>query len=129
MNEPTSAAYACRPESGIAIAADGITLCCMMTMSLKLPESLLREIEREAAARGVSKSAVIRDSLDRTLRKGRKAEKTISCLDLMGDLVGHFDGPQDLSTNKKHLAQAITAHHEGGRAAWDCVGHLLPPIP
>jgi Arc/MetJ-type ribon-helix-helix transcriptional regulator len=84
----------------------------MTTISLKLPESLLREIEREAATRGVSKSAVIRDSLDRTLRKGRKAKQERSCLDLMGDLVGHFDGPPDLSTNKKYLTEAITADYE-----------------
>jgi Arc/MetJ-type ribon-helix-helix transcriptional regulator len=84
----------------------------MTTISLKLPESLLREIEREAATRGVSKSAVIRDSLDRTLRKGRKAKQELSCLDLMGDLVGHFDGPPDLSTNKKYLTEAITADYE-----------------
>jgi Arc/MetJ-type ribon-helix-helix transcriptional regulator len=84
----------------------------MTTISLKLPESLIREIEREVATRGVSKSAVIRDSLDRTLRKGRKAKQELSCLDLMGDLVGHFAGPADLSTNKKYLTEAITADYE-----------------
>ena len=84
----------------------------MMTISLKLPEALLREIEQESATRGVPKSAVIRDSLERTLRKGRKAKKKVSCLDLMGDLVGHFEGPPDLSTNKKYLNEAIMADYE-----------------
>ena len=84
----------------------------MTTVSLKLPESLLREIEQEAATRGVPKSAVIRDSLERTLRKGRKAKKRLSCLDLMGDLVGHFEGPPDLSTNKQYLTEAILADDE-----------------
>ena len=93
-------------------AAAGITFCPMTTISLKLPESLLREIEQEAATRGVPKSAVIRDSLERTLRKGRKAKKRVSCLDLMGDLVGHFEGPPDLSTNKKYLTEAIMADYE-----------------
>jgi Arc/MetJ-type ribon-helix-helix transcriptional regulator len=82
------------------------------TISLKLPESLLREIEEEAAVRGVPKSAVIRDSLERTLRKGRKAKKKISCLDLMGGWFGHFHGPADLSTNKNYLKQAVVADHE-----------------
>ena len=83
----------------------------MTTISLKLPEALLREIEQEAATRGVPKSAVIRDSLEHTLRKGRKAKKKVSCLDLMGGWVGHFHGPPDLSTNKKYLKQSILADH------------------
>jgi Arc/MetJ-type ribon-helix-helix transcriptional regulator len=91
--------------------AAGITICRMTTVSLKLPESLLREIEQEAAARGVPKSAVIRDSLEQTLRKGRKAKKKASCLDLMGEWVGHFHGPPDLSTSKKYLTDAIMANH------------------
>lgn len=84
-------------------------------MSFKLPEALLREIEQEAATRGVPKSAVIRDSLQRTLRKGRRGKKKVSCLDLMGDWVGHFHGPPDLSTNKKYLKEAMTEPHDRSR--------------
>jgi len=84
----------------------------MTTISLKLPEALLREIEQEAATRGVPKSAVIRDCLERTLRKGRKPKKRVSCLDLVRDLVGHFEGPPDLSTNKKYLKEASMADYE-----------------
>jgi hypothetical protein len=84
----------------------------MTTVSLKLPEALLREIEQEAATRGVPKSAVIRDSLERTLRKGR-GKKKVSCLDLVRDLVGRFDGPRDASTNPRYLEEAILADHRG----------------
>lgn len=87
----------------------------MTTISLKLPESLLRAVEQEAAARGVPKSAVIRDSLDRTLLKGRKTKKRASCLDLMGDLVGRFDGPPDASTNPRYLEEALLADHHRGK--------------
>jgi len=87
----------------------------MTTVSLKLPEALLREIEHEAATRGVPKSAVIRDSLERTLRKGRKAKKKVSCLDLMGDWVGHLPGPADASTNPRYLEEAILADHRRGK--------------
>ena len=87
----------------------GITIRGMTTISLKLPEALLREITEEAATRGVPKSAVIRDSLERTLRKGRKPKKKMTCLELMGDSVGHFAGPPDLSTNKKYLTEAVLA--------------------
>jgi len=82
----------------------------MATVSLKLPDPLHHELEREAAARGISKSAVIRDSLERTLRN--KDGKTVSCLDLMRDLVGIFDGPPDASTNKNYLEEAILEDHE-----------------
>src|ERR1041385_7149845 len=88
---------------------------CMTTVSLKLPEALLREIEHEAEIRGVPKSAVIRDSLARTLKVGKKAKKEVSCLDLMGEWVGHLHGPRDLSTNKLYLKQAVVANDERQR--------------
>jgi len=83
----------------------------MATVSLKLPESLLREIEQEAATRGVPKSAVIRDSLERMLRKGRKAKKRLSCLDLMGDLVG----PLRRTTGPLHEQAVSDGSHPGRR--------------
>jgi metal-responsive CopG/Arc/MetJ family transcriptional regulator len=91
--------------------ADGITFCTMTTVSLKLPESLLREVEAEAEARGVPKSAVIRDSLEHTLHKRRTAKKKVSCLDLMSDWVDHLEGPSDASTNPRYLTEAILADH------------------
>lgn len=87
----------------------------MTTISLKLAEGLLRELEQEAASRGVPKSAIIRESIETTLREGRKPKK-ISCFDLMEDLVGHFEGPPDLSTNKKkYLRKALTKDYERQR--------------
>jgi Ribbon-helix-helix protein, copG family len=82
----------------------------MTTVSLKLPELLLREVEQEAATRGVAKSAIIRDCIERTLRKKKKPKGEVSCLDLMGDLVGSFHGPRDLSTNRRYLTEAIAAN-------------------
>jgi Arc/MetJ-type ribon-helix-helix transcriptional regulator len=96
-------------------AAGGITFCLMTTVSLKLPESLLREIEQEAAARGVPKSAVIRDSLEYTLHNRRRAKKKASCLDLMGEWVGQVKGPPDASTNPRYLTEAILADHHRGK--------------
>ena len=80
----------------------------MTTISLKLPDALLREITREAEAQHVGKSAVIRDCIERALRGQKK--KSVSCLDLMGAAVGSFSGPRDLSSNRLHLTQAIAAH-------------------
>lgn len=90
----------------------------MTTISLKLPNSLRRDLEREAAARGLSKSVVIRESLEKSLRAGKKKRK-VSCLDLMHDLAGAFDGPPDLSANKKkYLEKAIQEDEERKRR--DC---------
>lgn len=79
----------------------------MTTISLKLPDALLREVTREAEARRVGKSTVIRDCLDRVLRSGKRPKQPVTCLDLMGDAVGSFRGPRDLSSNRRHLAAAI----------------------
>jgi hypothetical protein len=82
----------------------------MTTVSLKLPEVLLRDVEDEAETRGVAKSAVIRDCIERTLRKKKRPKREATCLDLMGDLVGSFRGPRDLSTNRRYLIEAIAAN-------------------
>ena len=78
----------------------------MTTISLKLPGPLLREVETEARRRGLSKSELIRNSLEATLRR-KRARKSVTCLDLMGNLVGSFHGPRDLSTNRRYLTEAI----------------------
>ena len=84
----------------------------MSTISLKVPDSLRRELEEVAAARGVTKSAVIRESLAATLRRRRKVAKSRSCLDGMGDLVGHFAGPADLAAHtKRYLQRALADDH------------------
>ena len=78
----------------------------MTTISLKLPEPILRDLELEARKRGVSKSSVIRESLRAALERNRK-KKDPSCLELMGKAVGSFRGPRDLSTNRRYLKQAL----------------------
>lgn len=74
----------------------------MPTVSMRLPEDLLRELDREAKARCVTKSLLVRESLEKTLRKqSRKGE---SCYDLARDLAGCVKGlPKDLATNPKYM--------------------------
>ena len=78
------------------------------TISLKVPEPLLQEVEAEARRRGVSKSTLIRESLENSLRR-KRAKRRVTCLELVADLVGKFKGPADLSTNPKYLEAAIQA--------------------
>ncbi len=81
----------------------GNTLSGVNTISLKLPDHLLQLLETEARARRASKSALVRECLERSLAAPpRKA--TQSCFDLAQDLAGSIPGlPRDLATNPKYL--------------------------
>jgi hypothetical protein len=75
----------------------------MQTISLKLPEDLLADLNREAKCRRVTKSVVVRESLEKALR-GRPARDIGSCFDLARDLAGKVKGlPRDLATNPKYM--------------------------
>ena len=75
----------------------------MRTISLKLPEDLLADLEREAKARRVSKSALVRESVEQALRH-QSRRGVASCYDLARDLAGTVKGlPRDLATNPKYL--------------------------
>jgi predicted DNA-binding protein len=75
----------------------------MTTVSLKLPEHLLKMLEKESRTRGTTKSAVVRECLEKGL--GTSADgKEASCYDLARDLAGSVKGlPRDLATNPKYM--------------------------
>lgn len=87
----------------------------MTTVTVKLPDPLSLALAHEAARCGVPKSADIRESLERTLAESREKGDGPSCLDLVADLVGIFDGPPDSSTNKEYLFEALEKDHKRGR--------------
>lgn len=74
----------------------------MKTLTIKVPEELEVKLQRIAAQRGESKSAVIRAALE-DFAAGGEVVNPRSCLDLARDLLGYAEGPIDLSYNKKHL--------------------------
>jgi predicted transcriptional regulator len=75
----------------------------MQTISLKLPDDLLAELEREAKARHVTKSVLVRESLETALRR-RPRQRAASCYHLARDLAGSVKGlPRDLATNPKYM--------------------------
>lgn len=77
----------------------------MKTLTVRLPEPLVADIEAESRARNISKSDVVRERLRRSpvpLRRWRGP------LDAIADLVGSVDGlPTDLSTRKKDYLRAM----------------------
>lgn len=75
----------------------------MKMISFKLPKHLVELVNQEAKRRGVTKSEVMRDALQRSLFREKKKGR-VSCLDLISHLVGTAkNAPRDLSTNPKYM--------------------------
>ena len=72
------------------------------TLTVRLPEALVADIEAEAQERKRSKSDVVRERL--TSRRDRRRSATLATI---GDLVGSVDGlPADLSGRTKAYLRA-----------------------
>src|ERR1019366_4845439 len=75
----------------------------MRTISVKLPEELLAQLVREAKSRRVTKSSLVRESLERGLHE-QPSTCAGSCYDLARDLAGSVKGlPKDLADNPKYM--------------------------
>lgn len=76
----------------------------MKTLTVRLPDALVAQIDAEAKARDESKSDVVR----RRLQGGTKvAQRRTAEFDAIADLIGSVDGlPSDLASRKKHYLGA-----------------------
>lgn len=75
----------------------------MRTISLKLPDDLLAQLDREARARRMTKSSLVRESLASVLSKKSSANAP-SCYDMARDLAGSVRGlPEDLTVNPEYM--------------------------
>lgn len=72
----------------------------MKTLTVRLPEKLVAQIETESRRRKLSKSDVVRERLSSSPTRSKQ-----SALDGIADLIGSVDDmPRDLSANtKKYL--------------------------
>ena len=76
----------------------------MKVLSVKVRKARDRGITAAVKRRGMQKSGVVREALERYLDETHEV-RTGSFLDLAGDLIGCVkDAPADLSSNPKHLA-------------------------
>jgi len=73
----------------------------MKSLTVRLPDELVSQIEAESHARKVSKSDIVRERLT-----GQVAHEQPATLHAIADLIGAVEGlPTDLSQErKKHLA-------------------------
>jgi Arc/MetJ-type ribon-helix-helix transcriptional regulator len=77
---------------------------CVKTLTVRLPDPLVAEIEQESQTRRVSKSDVVRERLRRG--PGGPAKRG-TLREMMGDFIGSVTGlPADLSSNKKRYLPA-----------------------
>jgi hypothetical protein len=73
----------------------------MKTLTVRLPDSLVAQIEAESRTRNVSKSAIVRERL------ASASPTTSVSYESIAHLVGSVDGlPADLSANAKRYLRA-----------------------
>lgn len=76
----------------------------MKSLTVRLPDPLVAEIEMESRGRHCSKSDIVRERLQRAAPPARRQSAP---LDAIADLVGSVDGlPSDLSAQKKRYLKA-----------------------
>jgi Arc/MetJ-type ribon-helix-helix transcriptional regulator len=69
------------------------------TLTVRLPEPLVAQIDAESRRRRMSRSDVVRERLEAGARRRSRATP----FDAIADLVGSVDGlPADLSARRKH---------------------------
>lgn len=71
----------------------------MKTLTVRLPEALVANIESESRGRGLSKSDVVRERLQLV---GQSPRRSSVAFEAIADLIGSVDGlPSQLSAKKK----------------------------
>jgi Arc/MetJ-type ribon-helix-helix transcriptional regulator len=76
----------------------------MKTLTVRLPEQLVADIEAESRGRKISKSDVVRERLQSAPGSTRGGSATLAAI---ADLVGSVNGlPPDLSAQKKRYLRA-----------------------
>ena len=84
----------------------------MKSLTVRLPDGLVAQIEAESRARRLSKSDVVRERLRVSVRSRRRTDT----LHAIADLIGSVDGlPADLSARKKEYLATLGYGHKRSR--------------
>jgi Arc/MetJ-type ribon-helix-helix transcriptional regulator len=85
----------------------------MKTITVRLPEPIVAEIEAESRERKCSKSDIVRERLQRT---GRRIRDNGAALGAIVDLIGSVGGlSPDLSARKKHYLKTTAYGRKSAR--------------
>jgi Arc/MetJ-type ribon-helix-helix transcriptional regulator len=85
----------------------------MKTLTVRLPEVLVAQIEAESRRRKLSKSDVVRERLTGTKRARPRQPAS---LDAIADIVGSVDGlPRDVSARTKKYLKSTGYGHKRAR--------------
>jgi Arc/MetJ-type ribon-helix-helix transcriptional regulator len=85
----------------------------MKTLTVRLPETLVAQIEAESRRRKLSKSDIVRERLTEA---GQSRRREPALLDAIADIVGSVDGlPNDLSARKKKYLKSTGYGHKRAR--------------
>jgi hypothetical protein len=71
--------------------------------TVRLPGALATRLHAEVERRQCTIAELVRKALESYLRDGGSAKRAPSFLELAGDLAGRIEGPEDLSSSRKHL--------------------------
>lgn len=112
-------------RNSFSVTAGGVPALCradkalpfynarMMTLTVRLPEAVVAQIDAESRGRKVSKSDVVRERLSVAARPSRRRHVL---LDAIADLVGSVDRlPADLSARKKAYLKTTGHGQKRGR--------------
>jgi plasmid stability protein len=76
----------------------------MQSMSLRLPDPLFNQLLTRAKANAMSQTDVVREALSQYLSSpNTPANLPVNAYEAGKKWIGMFDGPQDLSSNVKHM--------------------------
>ena len=75
----------------------------MTVLTLKVPDALDHKLKIIARKCGSSKSAIIRQAVEKYLEQDIRESEKPSTYDLVRDFVGSVSGPDDLSRNPRHM--------------------------
>ena len=85
----------------------------MKTLTVRLPEVLVAQIEAESRRRKLSKSDVVRERLAAAAKPRRRQP---ALLEAIADLVGSVDGlPRDMSARTKKYLKSTGYGHKRAR--------------
>jgi len=76
----------------------------MTTVTTKMPEALARKLGVAAKRQHTSRSALVRSAVEKYIEGDLPDASRPSAYDLIQEFAGTVEGPEDLSSNSRHMA-------------------------